>query len=51
MPGIIIGCFLIFIVLIILGFQYNSKTSGVALKDEWTETPIILNPPGEKTFL
>ena len=40
MPGIIIGCFLIFIVLIILGFQYNSKTSGVALKDEWTETPI-----------
>jgi len=40
MPGIIIGCFLIFIALVVLGFQYNSKTSGVALKDEWTETPI-----------
>ncbi len=40
MPGIIIGCFLIFIAFVILGFQYTNRASGVALKDEWTETPI-----------
>lgn len=40
MPGIAIGCFLLFIAFIILGFQYTKTSTGVALKDEWTETPI-----------
>lgn len=40
MPGIIIGCFLIFIAFVILSLRYTNRTSGVAIKDEWTETKI-----------
>lgn len=38
MPGIALGCFLIFIALVLLAIKYNNKSSGVSLKDEWRET-------------
>ncbi len=40
MPGIIFGCCLIFSAFVIIGLRLNKSSSGVALKDEWTETQI-----------
>ncbi|WP_054697573.1 type II secretion system F family protein [Syntrophomonas palmitatica] len=38
--GLIIGCFLIFIALVVITQGLSNKSSGVALHDEWKETKI-----------
>lgn len=36
---LIIGCSLVFLAIVFLGISLNKSSSGVALHDEWTETP------------
>ena len=36
---LILGCFLVFVAVMVLGIGLNKESSGVALHDEWTETP------------